>query len=75
METFRIVRQNVIYAGWIFRISIACWFLNKTFEVTCIQKSVISLLSMPTLKSPKTMKFSYLDEYKAKRLCMALSGS
>ena len=34
------------------------------------QKTVISmLLSMPTLKSPKTMKFSYLDAYKAKPLC------
>ena len=32
------------------------------------QKTVISLLSMPTLKSPKTMKFSYLDEFKANPL-------
>ena len=28
----------------------------------------MSLLSMPTLKSPKTKKFSYLDEYKTQPL-------
>ena len=39
LETFRIVRQNEIYAGWIFRIFIAFWFLNKTFEVMRITEN------------------------------------
>ena len=33
------------------------------------RKPTLSLLSMLILKSPKTMRFSYLDEYKAKPLC------
>ena len=33
------------------------------------QKTDISPLSMPTLKSSETMKISYLDEDKAKPLC------
>ena len=73
LETFRIVSENGIYAGWIFRIfgSLIRHLrshvsLNRAFEVKRITENVISLLSMPTLKSSKTMKFSYLDEYKAK---------
>ena len=39
LKTYQIVCQNEIYVEWIFFIFIACWFLNKTFEVICITKN------------------------------------
>ena len=44
-------------------------WVNKNLRSYVPQETEISLVTMPTWKSPKTMKFSYLDEYKAKPLC------
>ena len=62
LETFRIVCQNEIYAVWIFSISIASWFLNKTFKVSSppevfYKKGVLGNFTKFTGKTPVPESF------------------
>ena len=47
-----------------------CWLLNKTSEFIGITENRHPTIITPRLTSPKTVKFSYLDEYKAKPSCI-----